>query len=212
MPRNVPASTTSPPLRGTRAKIVELLRRGSRSVKELAAELGTTQNAVRAQLAALMEAGLVREAGLQRGVTRPMMRYEFVPRAESALSRLYVPFVAHLLRALGEKLTYDEMDALMRGVGRSLASDIPPLQGSLRQRVGAANELLVELGAITDVTRAGKGYVIRGHGCLLSEAVHGRPEVCRSIESLLHQLLDVPIKECCEHGERPKCCFQVLPV
>ena len=207
----MPASTTTPPLRGTRGKIVELLRRGSMSVKEIAAELGTTQNAVRAHLTGLIDAGLVQEAGLQRGVTRPTMRYEFVPRAESALSHLYVPFVAHLLRALGEQMTLQEMDALMRSVGKSLANDLPPLRGSLRQRVGAANELLVELGAITDVAPAGKGYVIRGHGCLLAEAVHGRPEVCRSVESLLHQLLDVPIKECCEHGERPKCCFQVLP-
>jgi predicted ArsR family transcriptional regulator len=204
-----PTSTAPLALRGSRARIVEELRRGPRSAKQLAEELGTTHNAVRAHLAALMRAGLVREAGRQPGVTRPTMLYEFVARAESTLSQLYVPFVAHLLRALGEQMTSEEMDALMRSVGKSMATAMPPLRGGLRQRVGAANALLQELGALTDVTQAGKGYMIRGHGCLLADAVHGRREVCRSVESLLHNLLDAPVKECCEHGERPKCCFQV---
>ena len=206
-----PASTARLGLRGSRARIAELLRRSPMSANQLADELGMTHNAVRAHLVGLMEAGLIREAGRRPGVTRPVMLYEFVPRAESSLSHLYVPFVAHLLRALGEQMSQGEIDRLMRSVGTSMAGDLSPLRGTLSQRVSAANKLLHELGALTDVTRAGKGYVIRGHGCLLADAVHGRPEVCRSVESLLHNLLEVPVEECCDHGERPKCCFQVMP-
>jgi hypothetical protein len=29
------------------------------------------------------------------------------------------------------------------------------------------------------------------------------------VESLLAELLEVPVEECCEHGERPRCCFEV---
>ena len=36
------------------------------------------------------------------------------------------------------------------------------------------------------------------------------PEVCRAVESLLAELLEVPVEECCERGERPRCCFKVL--
>jgi predicted ArsR family transcriptional regulator len=194
---------------GTRGRIVELLRRSALSANEIAARLGITHNAVRGHLAALRRSGLVREGGLQRGTSRPAVVYELVPRAESVFSGAYVPFVAHLLRALGERMSSAELHELMRTVGRSLAADWPRLRGDLGQRVDAAVTLLKELGALTDVETANGGFILRGYGCLLGEAVHGRPEVCRAVESLLAELLEVPVEECCEHGERPRCCFEI---
>ena len=146
---------TFPPLRpgarGTRGRVVELLRRSALTANELAARLGVTHNAVRGHLAALLHAGLVRQKGLRRGGTRPAMVYELVPATESALSRAYIPFVAHLLRALGERMPQPALDELMRTVGRGLAADWPRLRGDLKQRVAAATALLEELGALTEV-------------------------------------------------------------
>ena len=195
--------------RGTRGRIVELLRRSALSANDIGGRLGLTHNAVRPHLAALQKAGVVREAGRRLGVSRPTTLYELAPRAESLFSGAYIPFVAHLLRTLGERMTAPELHELMTMVGRSLATDWPPLRGDLRRRVGAATKLLAELGALTEVERADDGYVIRGYGCLLAEAVHGRPEVCRAVESLLAELLNVPVRECCERGDRPRCCFRV---
>src|SRR4051812_39264794 len=193
-------------LRGTRGRIVDLLRRSSLSANEIAARLGLTHNAVRSHLSALRRSGVVREGEMRRGPSRPTVLYELVPRAESIFSRAYVPFVAHLLRALGEQMSREQLDELMRSVGRSLAADWPPLRGDLNERVTAANALLEQLGASTDVESRSPGFIIRGHGCLLSEAVHGRPEVCQAIERMLAELLEVPVVECCERGERPRCC------
>ena len=50
---------------------------------------------------------------------------------------------------------------------------------------------------------------VRGHGCLLAEAIHGRPEVCRAMESLLAELLESSVKECCDRRTRPRCCFEI---
>ena len=197
-------------LGGTRARIVELLRRSTLSANEIADLLGTTHNAVRPHLAALARAGLVREGGTRRtGSNRPTMLYELAPRAEAALSHAYIPFVAHLLRVLGERMSEAELHALMRTVGQSLASQWPRLRGDLRQRVAAAQTLLAELGARTDVEDSADGFVVRGYGCLLAEAVQGRPEVCRVVESLLAELTEAPVEECCERGERPRCCFRI---
>ena len=197
-------------LSGTRARIVELLRRSTLSANEIAERLGTTHNAVRPHLAALARAGLVQEGGTRRtGSSRPAVLYELAPRAEAALSHAYIPFVAHLLRVLGERMSEAELHALMRTVGRNLASEWPRLRGDLRQRVAAAQTLLAELGARTELEETADGFVVRGYGCLLSEAVHGRPEVCRAVESLLGELTEAPVEECCERGERPRCCFRV---
>jgi predicted ArsR family transcriptional regulator len=200
-------------LTSTREQIVTLLRRSGLTAKEMAAQLGLTHNAVRGHLAALQREGLVREAGRQRGVSRPAVVYEVVPEAEAIFSRAYIPFVAHLLTVLRERLPQAELDEIMHLVGRHFASEWPRLRGDLARRVEAASALLEELGALNTIEKLNGGLVIRGHACLLASAVHGRPEVCRAMESLLAELIDAPVRECCERGERPRCCFEVgLPV
>jgi predicted ArsR family transcriptional regulator len=97
----------------------------------------------------------------------------------------------------------------MRSISESLADEMPRLRGDLPERVNAANALLEQLGALTEVESFDHSYVIRGYGCLLSEAVHGRPEVCRAVERMLAELLQVPVQQCCERGDRPRCCFRV---
>ena len=196
-------------LRGTREQIVSLLRRSPLTANEIAARLGLTHNAVRSHLSALQREGLVRQGSFQRGASRPAVIYELVPGAEAVFSRAYVPFVAQLVRVLQERLPEGELDDVMHTVGRRLGAQWPRLRGDLAQRVDAASTFLEELGAINEVEKANGGFVIRGYGCLLAEAVHGRPEVCRAMESLLTELLEAPVKECCERGERPRCCFEI---
>ena len=195
----------------TKSQIVTLLRRSGLTANEIAARLGLTHNAVRGHLATLLREGLVREGGRQRGVSRPAVVYEIVPEAEAAFSKAYIPFVANLLRVLRERVPQTELDETMRLVGRRFAAEWPRLRGDLAERVEAGSTLLEELGALNTVERSDGGFRIRGHGCLLSAAVHGRPEVCRVMESLLTELLEAPVRECCERGERPRCCFEVTP-
>jgi predicted ArsR family transcriptional regulator len=208
----IDGSATGTRRRGTRRRIVDLLRRSSLTANELAAKCGLTHNAVRGHLTALQRDGLVREGGLRRSGTRPAVVYELVPRADSLFSKAYIPFVAQLLRVLGERMSQEELDALMQTVGERLSAEWPRLQGSLARRVEAASVLLEDLGALTDIEKWDGGFIVRGYGCLLGEAVHGRPEVCRAVESLLAHLIDAPVKECCERGEHPRCCFEISPL
>lgn len=197
-------------LKGTRGRILDLLRRSTMTANEIAERLELTHNAVRGHLAALQHEGLVREGGSRRSSTRPAVVYGLVPEAEAIFSRAYVPFVAHLVRVLQDRLDQKELDEVMRMVGHGLASDWPRAHGDLSQRVGAAAALLEELGAVNEIERQNGGFVIRGYGCLLSQAVHRRPEVCRAMESLLTQLVEAPVRECCKRdGERPQCCFEI---
>jgi predicted ArsR family transcriptional regulator len=197
------------PLTGTRGRVLNLLRRSALTVNELAAELELTPNAVRNHLASLQRQGLVREAGLRHGGTRPAVVYEVVPRADSVLSGVYIPFLAQLLGALGQRMSRAKLDELMRTVGRRVAAEWPRLRGDLRQRVEAASLFLEELGGLMEIEERRRVFVLRGHGCLLAEAVHGRPEVCRAMESLISELVQAPVRECCERNEHPRCCFEI---
>ena len=197
--------------KGTRGRIIGLLRRSSLTANELAERLGLTHNGVRGHLAVLLREGLVREGGSRRSGTRPAIVYELVPEAEAGLSRAYIPFVGQLVRVLQERLRPTELDAVMRAVGKGLAADWPRVHGTLANRVDGASTLLDELGAPNEIERADGGFVIRGYStCMLAHAVHGRPEVCRAMESLLAELVDASVHECCERGrDRPRCCFEI---
>ena len=205
--KNRSASTSS--VAGTRERIVELIRRSPSTATEIAAQLGLTYNAVRAHLTALERDGLIRRAGTRRGGTRPSALYELAPGAEDALSRAYMPFASHLVRALAERLPPRELEDTMRDVGRRLATEWPRPRGSLTQRIEAASVLLRELGSPNELEQTDGTVRIRAFGCLLAAAVHGQPHVCRAMESLLQELLEVPVRECCDRSDRPRCCFEI---
>ena len=179
------------------------------TANEIAAQLGVTHNAIRAHLSALQRDQFIVENGRRESGTRPAIVYSLAPGADAVLSRAYIPFVAQLLRVLGDEMSRPALDKLMETVGRRLATNWPRTRGNLGQRVEAASLLLGQLGAVTDIEKSGRGYVIRGHGCLLAEAVHGSPQVCRAMESLLGELLAAPVRECCERSEHPRCCFEI---
>src|SRR5690242_18826132 len=68
-----------------RGRIVARLRGGDATVEELAAHLGVTDNAVRAQLAALERDGIVRHEGLRRGTRKPSHLYRLAASVEPLL-------------------------------------------------------------------------------------------------------------------------------
>jgi predicted ArsR family transcriptional regulator len=197
------------PVAGTRGHIIDLLRRAPATATEIAASLQLTYNAVRSHLGALHRDGLVRMGGMQRGGTRPAALYELAPGVDEALSRAYVPFLTQVLRELGGRLSTSELEDFMRSVGRRLASQWARPQGSVRERVEAASALLETLGAPNEI-EAGEGTVtIRGFGCLVAAAVDEHPAACRAMESMLAELLELPVTECCDRSGRPRCCFEV---
>jgi predicted ArsR family transcriptional regulator len=205
--RDKPPRVGSPGV--TRGQIIELIRRSPTTVTDIAARLGLTYNAVRSHLSALERDGLVRTGGVRRGGTKPAVVYELAPGADDALSRAYLPFASHLVRALTERLPEPELDAIMRDVGGRLAAEWPRPRGTLGERVESASALLTELGAPNEVEQDAAGWRIRGFGCLLAAAVHERPHVCRAMETLVTTLVNVPVRECCDRRERPRCCFEI---
>jgi predicted ArsR family transcriptional regulator len=199
-------------LETTRGRIVALLRRGARTVEELARAVGLTDNAVRAHLSSLERDGLVRAHGVRRtpGAGKPATLYEVPQDAEPLFSRAYAPVLAALVEELVEQLPAERRDQLLRAAGRRVAGGVGrPMTGELDTRVRAAIALLNSLGAEVEVEQRADGFLIRGYGCPLSAATARRPEVCRAMEALLSDVVAVPVRECCAHGERPRCCFHV---
>ena len=196
----------------TRGRVVTLLRRGGRTVEELARALGLTGNGVRTHLPVLERDGIVRQRGTVSrggGGGKPAYVYELAPEAEALFSKAYSPVLRRLLDVMAERLGPEETEALLRTVGRRIADErTVPADGGVRERLEAAAAVLNELGGFVELEEREGAFVIRGYGCPLTDVVPGHPEVCRLAEALLTEVAGLPVHEHCDRGERPRCCFE----
>jgi predicted ArsR family transcriptional regulator len=197
-----------------RGRIIRLLRRGEKTVDELAAELGVTDNGVRSHLTVLEDAGMVEQFSVRRTGTpgKPATVYRVARDAEPHLSAAYAPILEALLVALENRLETKELEALFREVGRKLAEDqeAAPKSASLATRARLAASLLGELGAEIDVETTDGGFVIRGHGCPVASAVRVQPGVCRAMEELVAGVTGARVHECCDRTDGgARCRFEI---
>ena len=198
----------------TRGQIVTLLRRGGRTVEELAWEIDLTDNGVRAHLATLERDGIVRQRGSVRrgsGGGKPAYVYELTPEAESLFQKAYEPALRHLLDVLVGQLGPEESEALLRRVGRSIAQEQTVPANGVRARLEATVSILNELGGLAELEEREGSYIIRGYSCPLAGVTRDQPAMCLMVEALLAELASVPVYEHCDRGERPRCCFEVAP-
>jgi predicted ArsR family transcriptional regulator len=138
---------------------------------------------------------------------KPAVIYGIVPEAEPAFSQVYAPVLASLVDALAERFSSDELEEVLRLVGRRLAAAQLAPTGNLGKRVRSVSGLLNELGALTTVETNNGTAILRGASCPLSVAVNRRQEVCLAVEELLAVLTGAQVTRQCDCGERPACCF-----
>ena len=190
----------------TRGRILTLLRREKRTVDDLAGELALTDNAVRAHLATLERDGFVRQRGERRGSGKPAFVYELAPEADYLFPKSYGQVLNELLQVLDERMSREELEIMLRSVGRRIASQWNSSEGELRVRLEAAVEVLDELGGLAELEDENGAYIIRGYSCPLAAIVPGHPEACSLAEALVAELAGVPVRERCE---QPCCRFIV---
>jgi predicted ArsR family transcriptional regulator len=199
----------------TRGQIVMLLRRGARTVDELAAALELTSNAVRHQIFALERDGLARQVGVRRvgQARKPSAVYELPEDAEPRFSRAYAPVLATLVETCASSLPRHQAEEMLREVGHRLAHACGgESNGPLARRVETAAAVLTTLGGDVGVSREGGALHIRGSGCPLSAAVARQPALCLSVETMLSDIVGSPVAHRCEHGRRPRCRFMIEDV
>jgi predicted ArsR family transcriptional regulator len=115
--------------------------------------------------------------------------------------------------AVRSHLTSLERDGLVQEAGTRPGIRKPHiLYGpgkTVNQRIEVALNALKGLGGDATVQeKEGKRFIL-GNGCPLSAATAQHPEACLIVEALLSEIIGIPVKECCHHGEAPRCCFDI---
>jgi predicted ArsR family transcriptional regulator len=195
----------------TRGKVLLLLCRGPRTVNELSEELGITDNAVRAQLANLQEDDLVRQVGLRPGTRKPHVDYELTPKARQSFPQAHEPALRELVDVLHERLAPELARSLMKEAAQRL---LAAWVGALHERgpERRADELLRKLDGVApgvSLENEGDHFRLRACGCPLASVTASHPEVCDLLSDILGDVLGTTVRDRCDRGESPRCCFEV---
>jgi len=197
----------------TKGRIILMLLRERRTVNELAEALSLTDNAVRAQLTTLERDGLVQQSGSRPGKRKPNVVYDLTPKAERLFPKVYGLLLRHLLDVLKERLTGKKLEEVARTVGHRLAPLYRPIVQASQSKgqVEQAIAILRELGGFCDHHEADGTVLLRCFECPFAEAVVGHPEVCLLVETVMADVLGVPVHQRCEAEPSPQCRFEIEP-
>lgn len=194
----------------TRGRIVSLLRKGSRTVNDLASELGLTDNAVRAHLLALERDGLVTQQGMVKGFRKPHYAYGLSDNARDLFPRPYGILFNRLLTSVKGALSKSGFITRLKEVGQAIgvekSADLP---GDRAERINSALSAIESLGGSAEVFDDSGQTMIRSSGCPFAEAVEEHPEVCKVTESMLAEILGEEVEETCDRSAAPKCRFVI---
>lgn len=196
-----------------RISVLDCVRRGQQTVNALAEALGITDNAVRLQLSALERDGLLRRRGVRRSgkAGQPAAEYELTELGESALSRAYQPVLARLVATLGDRFDDRTLRSLFADAGKRLSRDTKPgaASGSLTSRAQSCAALIEALGGSATIEGTRTRQVVVGAACPLAAAVRAEPMSCAIVESLLAEHAGVKAQQRCQHGDQPRCRFEL---
>ena len=196
----------------SRGKILGLLRERDWTVSDLAARLGLTRNAIRAQLVILEREGLIRRGGSQIGTRKPHVVYSLTENAAHAFPNAYGPILRQLVGVLAAKLSPQSLLAYLRELGRQLAAE-PAREGrdkSPRERRRIALEVLAALGGEASLRTHDGDEVIEGRSCPLAAVTGPYPQACVIAQTALAEIIGRPVRESCLHGTKPRCRFHIL--
>jgi DeoR family suf operon transcriptional repressor len=195
----------------TRGKLLLSLCRGPRTVNELMDELSLTDNAIRAQLQNLQDAGLVRPLGLRPGTRKPHVEYELTPNARRLFPQAHERVFLALMDVLHEQLPAQQTEALLKDVGRRVLID---WVGQLREReprrrVAELYRRIVGVAAGVSLEQAPGRSTLRACGCPLASLTAAHPETCAALAAVLGEVLGTTVRDRCDRTDVPQCRFEI---
>jgi predicted ArsR family transcriptional regulator len=178
------------------------------TVNDLAAELGLTDNAVRAHLLSLERDALVKVGGAVKGVRRPHLLYRLTDEARHIFPKAYDSLLNRLLDVLKQRISRSSLENIFRDIGSEIAS-VSRSQSDLTldEKVGRAIETLGGLGGSAKAFKSDDQIEIKSESCPFADAVAEHPEICKVAETMVSEITGKRFRECCDRTSLPKCRF-----
>lgn len=195
----------------TQVRILGLLRRSRQTITSLAESLELTDNAVRMHVAALHRDGIVEQVGTQRDTGgKPARLYGLTREGEELFPKAYALVLGKLVEEIVRTAGRERAIELLRAVGAQAGATARKAT-SRKQRIEATADVFRALGADVDVQQTSEGWRLQGYSCPLSAVTSNHAEVCELGKALVEEVVgdDARVTECCQHGDHPRCAFEI---
>ncbi|RUL74980.1 winged helix-turn-helix transcriptional regulator [Dyella choica] len=188
------------------------------STASLAEALGTTTEAVRQQIAKLVEQGLVEGVVARTGVGRPKQLWQLTAAGHGRFPDTHAQLTVQLIQSVGEVFGQDGVAQMVehRGV-RQLAEYRERMASatSLPQRVARLAQIRTEQGYMAWAERDGADFLLIEDHCPICAAATLCQRLCMSelqqFQALMHGLAQVSREEhLLREGRR--CVYRMQPI
>jgi DeoR family suf operon transcriptional repressor len=192
-----------------------LLTRQRCTINELAEAVGINPISVRHHVTKLEADGLVTSEEERHGVGRPRRLYFLTEKGMEKFPTRYLRLTVRLLEQLKETLPGAMVDKLFAQVADDLVADYTSqldLEGiSIEERLEIVKDLLKVEGFTMEWERQEDGYHIREVNCPYYHVGQNHPEVCAVDQTLISNMLNVPVEKikCILNGDTY--CTYVVP-
>lgn len=192
-----------------------LLTRQRCTINELAEAVGINPISVRHHVTKLEAEGFVTSEEERHGVGRPRRVYFLTEEGMEQFPTRYLRLTVRLLEQLKETLPESMVDKLFAQVADDLVADYTSelkLEGvPMEERLNIVKDLLKAEGFTMEWELQEDGYHIREVNCPYYHVGQNHPEVCAVDQTLISNMLDVPIQKikCILDGD--SYCTYVVP-
>ena len=129
---------------------------------------------------------------------------------EELFPKVCGPLLNPILAALKQRFGSDQVTVVLRRVGRALmASRDVRRDTALNKRLQQVLKVFVEFGGRARVERSDSMVLIRGTTCPLAAVTGDHTEVCQMMQTIVSGITGVLVRERCQRGQVPKCCFEL---
>jgi len=195
----------------TRGQIVLFLFNSDKTVNEIAAHLGLTDNAIRAHMTSLERDGLVTTTGSAKGYRKPHRLFGLTNDARSMFPKFYSTILNRLLDSLKTRISKIGIKEIMAEIGLGIGKENKDTAAAdEKSRIKAALKALESLGGSAVAFEKNGHTIIESQSCPFGETVAEHPEVCRMAESMIEEIVGTEVREKCDRTASPKCCFEII--
>ena len=176
-----------------------LLTRQRCTINELAEAVGINPISVRHHVTKLEAEGFVTSEEERHGVGRPRRVYFLTEEGMEQFPTRYLRLTIRLLEQLKETLPGPMVDTLFAQVAKDLVADYTSdlnLDGvPMEERLDIVQDLLKGEGFTMEWDLQEDGYHIREVNCPYYHVGQNHPEVCAVDQTLISNMLDVPVEK-----------------
>ncbi len=201
-------------MKSTRDRILQnLLNHPNATINDLAEAVGINAISVRHHLTSLQAENLVTAEEERHGVGRPRLVYMLTEKGLERFPTRYLSLTNRLLDQMKESLPPAAIHKLFTAMAEEIAADYSQQvkSYSVEEKLDFIKTLLAQEGFLVEWERQGNDYHINEISCPYYHVGQAHPEVCTVDQTLISQVLSIPVQKinCVLHGDTH--CTYVIP-